>query len=74
MNWIFSEVHRVHLGLKWHHGGSFGDEQIERLGRSQPYLIGGGLVQCSCATASVHAELGCSNISQVSASLPASIR
>ena len=35
-----------------------------------PYLIGDGLVQCSCATASVHADPSCSNISQVSASLP----
>ena len=38
------------------------------------YLIGGGLVQCSCATASVHADPSGRNISQVSASLPASIR
>jgi hypothetical protein len=33
----------------------------------------GGLVQCSCA-ASVHVEPSGSNVSQVSASLPASIR
>jgi hypothetical protein len=38
------------------------------------YLIGGGLIQCSCAAASVHAEPSGCKTSQVSASLPASIR
>jgi hypothetical protein len=38
------------------------------------YLIGGGLIQCSCATTSVHAEPGGCKTSQVSANLPASIR
>jgi hypothetical protein len=36
-------------------------------------LMGGGLVQCSCAMASVHADPSGRNVSQVSASLPASI-
>jgi len=40
----------------------------------QPYFIGGGLVQCSCATASGHAEPNGLKTAQVSASLPASIR
>jgi len=40
----------------------------------RPYLIGGGLVQCSCATASDHAEPKGCNINQVSASRPPSIR
>ena len=40
----------------------------------QPYFIGGGLVQCSCATASGHAEPSGLKTAQVSASLPASIR
>jgi hypothetical protein len=46
----------------------------QSLGPSLAYLIGGGLVQCSCAKASVHTEPSGSNASQVSASLPASVR
>jgi hypothetical protein len=46
----------------------------ERTSDGRPYLIGGGLVQCSWATASVHVEPSGCNTSQVSASLPASIR
>jgi hypothetical protein len=38
------------------------------------FLIGGGLVQCSCATASGHAEPGGCSMSHVSTSFPASIR
>jgi hypothetical protein len=47
-----------------------------KIGRqlSRPYLFGGGLVQRSCATASVHAEPSGSSVIQVSASLPSSIR
>jgi hypothetical protein len=40
----------------------------------RPYLFGGGLVQCSCATASVHAVPSGSSVIQVSASLPPSTR
>ena len=38
------------------------------------YLVGGGLVQCSCAAASDHAEPSGWSISHVSASLPLSMR
>lgn len=47
---------------------------VESLPRPATYLVGCWLVQCSCATLSVHAEPSGENISQVSASLPASIR
>ena len=55
-------------------GGRYQYVSCRVAGKPSAIYLGGGLVQCSCATASVHAEpSGCSAI-QVSASLPPSIR
>jgi hypothetical protein len=47
---------------------------IRGIALGSSYLMGRGLVQCSCATVSDHAEPSGEDIFQVSASLPASIR